>query len=121
LNQRVVSSSFPYLPISVTDGPNILVGFKAQALVDTGFDGGLILPADSIVATSPPDSYTTWVLGDGSEVEAPVYAAWAGIEGMGNSFPVEITLVGGEVLVGLSLLDHFAVTFDHGRQIIVEP
>ena len=51
---RVVSDDFPYLPIRVT-----VRGWEAEgeALLDTGFTGELIVPADAIPQDIGPPAY----------------------------------------------------------------
>ncbi len=74
VSQSVTSSRFPYLPIR----PCIYVrgaadlDFDIEALLDTGFDGGVAVPAD-LLAGYPPAGYLPWSLADESEVLTPAY------------------------------------------------
>jgi hypothetical protein len=61
-----------------------------------------------------------WTLGDGSDVLAAVYLGTAQLGGF-PSFPVFVTVLGSEMLVGRAVSDRFRVILDHGQQLIVEP
>ena len=58
---QLISSRFPYLPVQVTVGAFIL---QMEALVDTGFDGDLILPQGSIPVNVAPAGSLPWTLAD---------------------------------------------------------
>ena len=98
MNQRLESTRFPYIPITISVN-QLTTTF--DALLDTGFDGEFILAS-------------------GSAVYRPVFLGTA-TTGFLGKFPVEIAALGGEYLLGRGLSDRFAITRDHGRQIIVEP
>jgi predicted aspartyl protease len=97
---------------------------EIRALVDTGFDGDVSVPAAMLgsVLTDdrPADGVERWTLADGSLLAAPVYRATATLQGIG-SIGVAVSVLGDEPLIGRGVLDHFLVTFDHGRRIILEP
>lgn len=40
-NKIVISSNFPYLPISVSVAKK---DFESEALIDTGYSGGIVIP-----------------------------------------------------------------------------
>lgn len=89
-----------------------------DALLDTGFDGSVAVPPD-VVSGASPDDYLIWTLADGSQVLA---AAFLGTARLGNlePFPVLVTALGDEPLVGRGVSDRFKVTLDHGHRLIVE-
>jgi predicted aspartyl protease len=116
LSQRVVSSRFPYLPLRVRVGQRVE---DVEALLDTGFDGQVILPAGLLNSGDPPDYFQTWTLADGSEVVAPAFLGSAQV-GTLPPFSVVVTVLGGEPLVGREVSDRFRITLDHGQQVIVE-
>jgi hypothetical protein len=53
-------------------------------------------------------------------VDAPVYAAAVSFPGLDGVFPVVVSVLGDEAIVGRTLTDRFLVVFDHGRQVRVE-
>jgi predicted aspartyl protease len=67
---RVESERFPYLPLTLTLGEYAAV---VEALLDTGFDGDVVIPLSLITVGKPPDEYRQWALADGSIVVTPVY------------------------------------------------
>lgn len=116
LTDRVVSAHFPFLPLTVTvRGQTETV----EALVDTGFDGDVVIQGGLITDSQSPDGYLAWTLGDGSVAQAPAYLGTAQIGHFGP-YDAVITVLGDEPIVGRSLTDRFSVTFDHGRRVIVE-
>jgi hypothetical protein len=60
-------------------------------------------------------------MADGSTSSATMYRGVAEIIGLDASVLVNIMLGTTEVLVGRRFIDHFRVTFDHGREVVVEP
>ncbi len=117
MSQPVVSSRFPYFPLQLELGQRTE---EVEALLDTGFDGDVAVPPGLLTDEEPPDTYETWTLADGSQVLAPVYLG-TGRLGSLSPFPVLITALGDEPLVGRGVMDRFKVTLDHGQRVIVEP
>ena len=116
MSQRLTSDHFPYLPISVRILSN---SHETEALLDTGFDGDVILPAELVTDGEVPDWHVTCRLADGSEVLAPVYAGAVRV-GLVDISPILVMIMGDEPLVGRSVVEHFSVTLDHGRRVIVD-
>ena len=117
MNHRVVSTRFPYLPIQVeVAGQSLTV----EALLDTGFDGDLVLPRSLLGSSAPPDGRMDAVLADGSSVETPVYVGQVRL-GTARMTNIAVMALGEEPIVGRGISDRFSVTLDHGRQVIVEP
>jgi predicted aspartyl protease len=114
---RLVSSRFPYVPIRVEVRQRT---GDFEALLDTGFDDDVVVPASWSGNGQPPDGHVRLELGDGSLVVAPYYDGTAGLAGLG-SFPVLVIALGDEPIVGRGLTDRFRVTLDHGQRVIVEP
>lgn len=114
---QVISDRFPYLPIRlVVAGQSI----DTEALLDTGFDGAVVMPADFFGPDVRPDSHAPWTLADGSEVVAPVFI---GVIRIGHLGPIRVvvTTLGNETLVGRAVSDRFLITLEYGRRIIIEP
>jgi predicted aspartyl protease len=82
---------------------------------DTGFEGGITIPAsmrDDILA----DSVNTPVrLADGHTARVPT---WVGsVEIAGRTFPCEIVALGNQVLLGLEVLNQMDVSFERGQRL----
>ena len=117
-NERLVSTNFPYLPIRVY-APNI--AYEGNALIDTGFAGGVVLPSSYLPDDVPPERNTTWIFPDGSRRSTPIYRGRLGIGGFPLlPFPIEITILGDEPIIGVRVIRHFSVILDHGTRVIVE-
>ena len=111
----MTSSRFPYVAFHVQVRQHSL---DAEGLVDTGFDGGLAVPPTLLENVGPPDAYELWQPVVGPPILAPTYRATFQIDALGP-FPVAVTALGDEILVGLEVISRFAVTLDHGQQVIV--
>jgi hypothetical protein len=51
----------------------------------------------------------------------PAYRGQVEISGIGKSIQTLIAIGAPEILLGRHVLDNFRVTFDHGREVVVEP
>lgn len=100
------SSHFPFLPITLMVRNQTET---VEALLDTGFDGDVVLPYGLVITSTPPDGFLLWTLGDGSEVQAPAYLATVMVGSFGP-FDAVISVLGDEPIVGRSLTDRFAIT-----------
>ncbi len=112
----LTSTHFPYIPVRVIvahwDG-------DVEALLDTGFDGELILPVSMVMNGKKPIGYDTWFLADGSEIVAPVYIGTVRI-GERVLTPIVVTVLGDRPIVGIGLISHFRVILDRGETVTVE-
>ena len=89
-------------------------------MLDTGFDGALVVPPNWIPATEFRLDFLSWTLADGSAVTAAAYFGTAQI-GTLPRFAVLVTALGAEPLVGRGVSDRFSITLDHGQRVIIEP
>ena len=116
--ESAVSSHSPYIAIRVRIQDFVL---ETEAFVDTGFDGGLLLPSLRLPDAAPPNLVRSFTLGDGSVVPLPAYRGQVEIVGIAKSIQTMISIGAPEILLGRHVLNHFRVTFDHGREVVVEP
>ena len=117
MNQPLVSHRFPYIRLTVELRGTV---HTVDALLDTGFDGDIVLPPDMIGAGLPPDSELRCRLADDSEVMAPLYFGAVRVLGSEDT-PAIILALGNEVIVGLGVSNRFSITLDHGQRVVVEP
>ena len=113
---RVVSARYPYVPVRLVVDQQVI---EVEAFLDTGFDGDIVIPRGLIDSSARPTSYLYWALTDNSIVQAPAYPGTAAIGQLG-SFPVLVTMLGDEPIVGRRVTDRFRVTLDHGRRLVIE-
>ncbi len=116
-DHQVVSDHFPYLSVRLlVAGQSI----GAEALLDTGFDGAIVIPAHFLGSEIQPDSHAPWTLADGLEVVAPVYIV---VLRIGDLEPVRVvvTALGRETLLGRAVSDRYRIILEHGSRIILEP
>lgn len=111
----ITSSRFPYLPIKVSTKKD----FELEALLDTGYDGGVIVPPKLIANGEVSGWLVDCKLADNSIVEVPAYI---GSVRLGNKKLNNITvlIMGDEPVIGREVIKYFKVTLDHGQKIIVE-
>jgi predicted aspartyl protease len=102
---------FPFLDFDL-----ITSGF-----VDTGFDGDVMLPPLRLPDNAQPVASRSFRSADGRVLYLPAYSGLVQVEGIDRTLPTSISVGTEEVLIGRGVLDHFRVTFDHGREVVVEP
>ena len=117
MNQQLVSSRFPYLPIHVESGNMVYEGY---ALLDTGFTGEVILPPWYLPDDASLIGSTPLTLPDGRRTNARTYTAILTL-GRLRQFRVSVSAFGSEPIIGVHVIRHFSVILDHGRRVIVEP
>lgn len=115
-SQQLTSSRFPFLPVRLRLGQGT---YEEEALLDTGFDGGIAVPP-SVLEGQEANWRQIWTLADGSSVPLPVYR---GVVQLGDFQPITVQVValGDEWIIGLGVLRHFAVLLDHGERVVVSP
>ena len=113
----LISDRFPFLHLTLEVANDKL---EVEALIDTGFDGDVVLPSRQAL----PNDLEYWELGfrlaDSRRVRVPTFRA-AVVIGAVRVRPVDVVLVGEVPMIGRRLIRHFAVTLDHGRRVMVEP
>ena len=106
---------FPSLPLTVRVRGETYAG---PALLDTGFEGDIIVPADLVGGF--PGRTQDLVLADGSATEAPFLSGFAQFADFDN-VPANVLFFGNEFVIGMGILSRYEVILDHGRRVIVNP
>lgn len=112
----LISSHFPYFPVKVTVKQRI---FDVEALLDTGFDGEIILPSGLATNGELPYWYVDCKLANESVVKIPAFKCSLKLA---NKKINEVTalIMGDEPVIGREIIKHFKITLDHGRKISLE-
>lgn len=110
-----VTSRFPYLPIRVNIDGTI---YEGDALLDTGFSGGVMLPSRYLPDDALLSGYVSFVLADHSTVRSPFYRCTIEINGF-EPFQTNVASLGDAVLVGVHVISQFYVLLDHGERVVV--
>jgi len=121
MNKTLTSARYPYIPLTVVINKR---SETIEALLDTGFDGDIILPEGLLTNGKPPDSYLRFILADqATSVLAPAYLGRVEIAELGDAgaSAAIIGVLGNEPIIGRNLARRFRITLDHGRQVILEP
>jgi predicted aspartyl protease len=89
-----------------------VAGHAFEAVVDTGYEGGLQLPDHWLPVLSPPPlRQVTFVFADGHTDTQSTYRVRVTLDG--DSFDVETYFAAGdEVLIGTDILHHYRLTID---------
>lgn len=92
--------------------------FAAPAYVDTGFDGGLVIPESEQVGMPDSHAITLIELGDASYT---VGAEYVGRVSVGNrQFKASVLFLGNEYLLGREVVDQMRLCFHHGEYLEIE-
>jgi predicted aspartyl protease len=121
MKKTLTSTHYPYIPLTVVINKR---SETIEALLDTGFDGDIILPEGLLTNGKPPDSYLRFMLADqATSVLVPAYLGRVEIAELGDAgtSAAIIGVLGSEPILGRNLARRFQITLDHGRQVILEP
>jgi predicted aspartyl protease len=122
VSERSTSIRFPYVKARVRfAGSRAQVELVTEALLDTGFDGDIIIPAHFADELGPPDAVLDWQMADGSIVRGGLYSADVQLDGLSIPQPAVATAMGDEFLFGRGLIENYRIVLDHGREVVVEP
>jgi predicted aspartyl protease len=113
------NAHFPYLPVTVVLNKRTET---VEALLDTGFDGDLIIPENLMTNGKPPDSYLRFTLADQvTSVLAPAYLGRVEVAELGDAgeHAAIISVLGTEAILGRNLARRFHITLDHGRHVMI--
>ncbi len=114
-NSPLISNRFPYLPLTLTVQGGSL---NVEAILDTGFDGEVVIPQYTLPPWVTPDGLIDWTMANGATVQASAYSGTVLIGHFGP-FNVTISSMGNVALIGRALTDLFTIILDHGKQVIV--
>lgn len=113
----VMSKHFPY-PYLQVRCRIAAREFDASALVDTGFDGGLVIPVSRRRGLPEPPREVIVRLGDGSVSRT---AEFVGTVLLGNrQMQVTVLFLGDEYLIGRQIVDQLRLCFHHGDYLEIE-
>lgn len=116
VQNKVVSSRFPYLPIEVTIKQHKQ---SLEALLDTGFDGYVVLPPGVMTNGEAPDLYESCKLADDSVIRVPIFIGAAKL-GKRKLNKITFLVMGDEPIIGREVIKYFKIVLDHGQKIILE-
>lgn len=114
--KALISSRFPYLPVKVTVRQH---SYELEAMLDTDFDGEIILPPGLVTNGELSYWYVDCKLANDSVVKIPAFRCSLNLA---NKKISEVTtlIMGDEPIIGREVIKHFKITLDHGRKIILE-
>lgn len=115
-SRKVESSHFPYLPVEVTFKQN---KYTLEALLDTGFDGYVVLPPGLVTNGEAADLYESCKLADNSVIKVPIFIGTIKLARKKLS-KVTFLIMGDEPIIGREVIKLFKITLYHGRKIILE-
>ena len=112
----LISKKFPYIPIKIEFRHR---KEKIEVLLDTGFDGDVIMPEGLVSNGEPADEYLSWRMADGSLISAPAYRGSLEIGNI-RLGRVLVTVLGNKAIIGRHAILNFKITLDHGKLVIVD-
>jgi predicted aspartyl protease len=103
---------YPWIEFSLTIGTWDVADL---AYPDTGFEGGLLIPAGVGREILASPALIPMRLADGETVQV---RSWGGIVDIaGHRFPVEVAAMGARYLLGREVLDQMEVCFEFGQRV----
>jgi predicted aspartyl protease len=96
------------------------VDADVEALLDTGFNGDVVVPNGFITTTAPPNIEYRARLADDTPRVLGLYYGYGQV-GEFDRFPIAVAMTGREFLIGRGVSDRFRIILDHGQHVIVEP
>ena len=112
----VPAAPYPYVEAIITIGTWSIVEFVC---LDTGYDGGLIVPAKLVYEVSAEPDRGPFAMADGAVIRAPFWAGTVEIDDhIFNN--IGIAAMGPRFLIGREVLDQMTVCFVRGREVRLE-
>lgn len=113
------SHHYPYLPVSIAVNKQVRT---VEALIDTGFDGDIVIP-EGLIRGEEPDSYIRYSLADPeATIFAPSFLGRVEVAQMGDYglYAAVVSCFGTEPIIGRNLLRKFQVVLDHGERVMIK-
>jgi hypothetical protein len=95
-------------------------GANFEALLDTGFDGDVVVPERLVADAGSAGAAGQFQLADGTRIIRPTYNGTVAVGQLGV-YPARVVALGGECMIGMRRANRFSITLDHGQRVIVEP
>jgi predicted aspartyl protease len=103
---------YPYLGFSVSVGTKSI---DDLAYLDTGFEGGMMIPEDSVDEFLAPPTPVPYRMADGVIISVPSWSGEVHIDD--HRFRIEVIALGQHYLLGRDILDKMEVCFLFGREV----
>lgn len=113
----MTTASYPYLRIHFSVGTH---RDHVPALVDTGFDGYLAVPEDLLERLPSPARLEPVRTASREVLWVPAYPGTLELDQVPGRFQALVLCLGDEYLLGLTAINRYLVTFDHGLRVTVE-
>ncbi|MBI3538613.1 MAG: hypothetical protein HY070_13785 [Chloroflexi bacterium] len=108
-------SPYPYLRASCRVHGH---EFDVLGFVDTGYDGGLVIPKSQRIGLPKSMSIIPIQLGDGTRTSAEEFVGTLVVEDM--QLEVTVLFLGNEYLIGREVVDQFRLCFHRGEYLEIE-
>lgn len=108
-------SPYPYLQVRCRVHDR---DFNVSGYVDTGYDGGMVIPESERVGLPNPTREAIIQLGDGTHLYSAEYAGTLLLEGM--RLKVTVLFLGNEYLIGREVVDQLHLCFHRGEYLEIE-
>ena len=113
--QMLISDRYPYLDFQCHVYGEC---FRGTAYVDTGFNGGIVVPESCWSRLWPVYAEESMVLGDGSATVTP---SWRGLVRIGDqSFQVRVVCIGDEFIIGREVIDRARLCLHNGEHLVLD-